>query len=336
MTTINYTCFLFKRFIKNKLNLGLILIILIILISMMITNVKSGNDDMQNHLNHFGYSQNYRRSYHNLIQYNNKIMIKSNSQDITNQLSNDNELLNYLYQNNIQYESSSHPTTSYGFMKEANNSYITGFTLLIIIFMIINLFSNNYIERMNISKLLPMNRFKKDFISIIFSFLLYGFLWIIYNVFSYILGLIISGSGSINYPITAFINDIHNGSYVNFGSLIPHMIIIKSMFMLFIACFVYLVIIICKNRIMALFSALFISFGLIISSLLFAPISRIAQWIPFSFFNGNDIVTLVLGHSIDNAKLNYQNGILILGISIVIILIILILKNISVNKIKRI
>ncbi|MBW1606316.1 hypothetical protein [Lactobacillus sp. Sy-1] len=278
---------------------------------------------MQNNLNQVGYQQNVQTSYEKLINQNVQLIKKNQSSTLSDKLVNDNYLLSYLKHYRLKYESTDKPTTSVTLFQRIGDDYMMGIILLSIIFILVNVYATSYVDRLDLVNLLPLNKIKTSIVSIGFGLLVYLSVIILPIITSLILGLFGNGFGNLNYPISSNLIDVERGDYVNIGQILTPLVIIQFLFIIFMVMFIYLIVILAKDKINSLFILIIATFGPIISIYFFKPFSQKSQFIPFSFFNGLNIVTNRLGAGISNLNLTYQNGILILLISILIIIIIL-------------
>ncbi|MHA8263455.1 hypothetical protein ACYATO_07145 [Lactobacillaceae bacterium Melli_B3] len=324
---ISYAEFLFKRFFKNKMNIGLILAIPLLVVLTMITCLNLNNDAMQRNLDQMGYHQNAQESYKKLAANNINIIKDSHSSSVSTQLMNDNNLLNYLYKHHLPYESTSNPTTSVTLIQKLGDDYMMGLTLLVVIFILINIFASSYADKVRLTSLLPIGPIKTSVVNIIFGIIIYSGVILISVVTSIITGLLGHGLGNLSYPIASYLTNWEIGDYINIRTVLIPMFVIQLLFIIFMVLLAYYVVSVLKDKLNSLFIILIITFGPLITVYFFRPISQLAQWIPVSFFNSINIVTLRLGNSINNYQLNYAHGIISLSVAIVILAFIVIIQN---------
>lgn len=233
----------------------------------------------------------------------------------------------YLRKQPLAYESQKMPVTGWQFWLQINAQYLPYLFSLIALFTLTLLLTDSYHQRIKTSRILPLLPGKLAIYDIITGVVLIVGGFILINLVIFLLATLVSGSGSLSYPVNTFhLNDAQvTISCVPIGNLIVPVLSLQVLNMLFWVAFVRLLAQIMRDKLPTLLLALLVIIGGNLAITVLKPLQRISSLFPITYLNAVDVATGSLSMRFHNAQLNIKNGIICLIISIVLIFVLTII-----------
>ena len=259
------------------------------------------------------------------------------SKELVTAINREKQKYSVLSNLNIQEHSLDYPT--YGI---DNVIWITTYIfptifILCIIFVLSQLFTSRFKGNLDSVRLLPCTHWKYTLASLIVA-ITYSLVFLgIVLVIGFILASLDSGVGSLIYPYLFF--DVEDKVYYFkpiMDILFPSVLLLV-LSLIIVVQFVYFVGLIFKNNLLTLFISILTVLGTLFGIHSIQPIQTVAQLLPFTYLRAFDVSSGILSKTIDNKSVNFETGLLVLLVSIVILSIILFVcdKINSVNKVKN-
>lgn len=136
---------------------------------------------------------------------------------------------------------------------------------------------------------------------------------------------VVYGWGNPAYPIMFYHLASKEMYFSAIGQVIAPTILLHALSLVFVAILIYLITLLTKNKMTALFvSTIVLLSGIVLPSVL-APVSAVAQWLPLTYSRSFDITTGVFQHSIDNYQVSTSLGVLVLSLSSLVLTLICLL-----------
>lgn len=273
------------------------------------------------------YKNNQRTSAYNIrvdqIENDLKITKKDksyNGLELINAINRELQYYKYLGRYNLVMDPEDFPSQGISYMNWVARYLMPIAIVISIIFIGIQLFSDDYQKSINISKVLPLSETQKT-LTQIGVIVMFGIILLLVSLaIALLLGTIFKGVGTFRTPILSYFG-IDKYKYIPIGAVFGKSIVLEVFNIITTVLFSYLLVQIFKNKMAALLCAIVAELGLMLLTTLVEPLQRIAQFLPTTYLSSVDIVTGTTGNSLENMMINFNSGILINTIFIVIFII---------------
>lgn len=255
----------------------------------------------------------------------------SSSSDLGIAIKRDNLRFKYLKQNHLRKDSDYYPNKSLSFMKWALQNLVPILFTICLIFILSQIFTDSYIDKINISKLLPYSKKRQYISNITFGLIISYSTLILFLLLSFAVGLIFGGGISARYPFLSWTSN-QNMFFQSTMTVFWKSTLLTILSICFLIELVYLIGYLVRNKFATLFINLLLICGLISGVYLIEPLQKIAKFIPTTYFNSVGVVSGQFSKQISNFSVNYQSGIICLLVSIIFIFI---LTMIVENELKK-
>ena len=237
--------------------------------------------------------------------------------------------LQYLAQNNLPEENEHYSVKGGFFVFEMMQEVLPPLAVLAVIFILTNLYSKRYYERMHLVNLLPQQNYLFANLGI-GSVVGFGYFLTVFLLI-FVSPSIFFGTGNFKYPMMCVAPAAHKSTFIPMYKLFGPTLILELFSFIFIASVVLFFTQVFKNRLITLFISVFTLVGGMVLPQYVIAARSFAQFIPMSYFFSLQPVNGMFGISnayvfADETKLvtypqvNFTNGILVLTIGIVFFL----------------
>lgn len=280
---------------------------------------------------------NWQSVYGKLLKINseNKQIVENSKDgylDIQQALENEGMFYQYLKKANIPYQDPDFPTKGLTFMMWSMNNLLPLLVVISIIYLLTQVYSGQFYERINKSSLLPYTKSNAIKQNLLLGIGLGFSVFFLYLIISLVISSAIFGIGSSEYPVLSYAVSSDKFYYQNMQSLYLPTIILFLSSLVFCILLVYWLNDVLRNQL----TALFISLLLILSQMLLIhviqPMSQIAHLLPTTYLNSLTTTTGMLGKSLSNPKINFITGLQVTVFSCVLMLCLIIVTQIKIKK----
>lgn len=273
--------------------------------------------------------QNWKEAY--FLQWKNEernyeIVSKENygSTELKVAVNREREVYKSLYPLNIKAHNLDFPTYGIDQIVWVSSAIIPTLFLISIIFLITQLFTDRYKDGLDTSILLPFSRVKYVICTLGVGLSYVSLLYIGLCIFSLLSGIFNNGFGRLDYPYPILDVVSQNVSIVKIQEILFHSLMLNFLAFIVIVEVVYLVSLFLKQKTVSLFISLILIVGLIFGTNVIQPLQKYAHIIPFTYIRAVDILSGRFPIRIQNVYLNWDFGIMILPLFIVILFILII------------
>lgn len=273
--------------------------------------------------------QNWKEAY--FLQWKNEernyeIVSKENygSTELKVAVNREREVYKSLYPLNIKAHNLDFPTYGIDQIVWVSSAIIPTLFLISIIFLITQLFTDRYKDGLDTSILLPFSRVKYAICTLGVGLSYVCLLYIGLCIFSLLSGIFNNGFGRLDYPYPILDVVSQNVSIVKIQEILFHSLMLNFLAFIVIVEVVYLVSLFLKQKTVSLFISLILIVGLIFGTNVIQPLQKYAHIIPFTYIRAVDILSGRFPIRIQNVYLNWDFGIMILPLFIVILFILII------------
>ena len=235
------------------------------------------------------------------------------------------EVYKSLYPLNIKAHNLDFPTYGIDQIVWVSSAIIPTLFLISIIFLITQLFTDRYKNGLDTSILLPFSRVKYAICTLGVGLSYVSLLYIGLCIFSLLLGIFNNGFGRLDYPYPILDVVSQNVSIVKIQDILLDSLMLNFLALIVIVEVVYLVSLFLKQKTVSLFISLILIVGLIFGTNAIQPLQKYAHIIPFTYIRAVEILSGRFPKTIQNVYLNWDFGIMILPLFIVILFILIIL-----------
>ena len=235
------------------------------------------------------------------------------------------EVYKSLYPLNIKAHNLDFPTYGIDQIVWVSSAIIPTLFLISIIFLITQLFTDRYKNGLDTSILLPFSRVKYAICTLGVGLSYVSLLYIGLCIFSLLLGIFNNGFGRLDYPYPILDVVSQNVSIVKIQDILLDSLMLNFLAFIVIVEVVYLVSLFLKQKTVSLFISLILIVGLIFGTNAIQPLQKNAHIIPFTYIRAVEILSGRFPKTIQNVYLNWDFGIMILPLFIVILFILIIL-----------
>lgn len=234
------------------------------------------------------------------------------------------EVYKSLYPLNIKAHNLDFPTYGIDHIVWVSSAIIPTLFLISIIFLITQLFTDRYKNGLDTSILLPFSRVKYAICTLEVGLSYVSLLYIGLCIFSLLLGIFNNGFGRLDYPYPILDVVSQNVSIVKIQDILLDSLMLNFLALIVIVEVVYLVSLFLKQKTVSLFISLILIVGLIFGTNAIQPLQKYAHIIPFTYIRAVEILSGRFPKTIQNVYLNWDFGIMILPLFIVILFILII------------
>lgn len=234
------------------------------------------------------------------------------------------EVYKSLYPLNIKAHNLDFPTYGIDHIVWVSSAIIPTLFLISIIFLITQLFTDRYKNGLDTSILLPFSRVKYAICTLGVGLSYVSLLYIGLCIFSLLLGIFNNGFGRLDYPYPILDVVSQNVSIVKIQDILLDSLMLNFLALIVIVEVVYLVSLFLKQKTVSLFISLILIVGLIFGTNAIQPLQKYAHIIPFTYIRAVEILSGRFPKTIQNVYLNWDFGIMILPLFIVILFILII------------
>ena len=225
-----------------------------------------------------------------------------------------------LYPLNIKAHNLVYPTHGIDQIVWILEAIIPSLFVVVIIFMLTQLFAERYQNHLDTAQLYPFSKVKFAISSLGVGVGYVTVLFIGICGFSFLIGSLISGFGQLDYPYPFY--SLANQE-VTIGKiqdvLFPGLLLAFLAFIVIVEV-VYLIAYFFKQKMPVLFISLIGIVGLLFGIQTIQPLQRIAHLIPFTYLRSVEILSGRLPKQIDNVNLNWGTGVVLLPCTIILLL----------------
>ena len=226
-----------------------------------------------------------------------------------------------LYPLNIKAHDLDYPTHGIDQIVWILEAIIPTLFVIAIIFMLTQLFAERYQNHLDTAQLYPFSKvtFAMSSLGVGVGYVTVLFIGIC--GFSFLVGSLISGFGQLDYPypIYSLVNqEVTIGKIQDV--LFPSLLLAFLAFIIIVEV-VYLIAYFFKQKMPVLFLSLIGIVGLLFGIQTIQPLQRIAHLIPFTYLRSVEILSGRLPKKIDNVKLNWDMGLVLLPCLIILLLV---------------
>lgn len=234
--------------------------------------------------------------------------------------------LKYLIVHPMPYESDS-AVTGIQFLLDLNANYWPVLFSLVMIFILTYLFTGSYKNGLDISTVLPINRFQSILTNNIVGLSVVSFIFLLLNLLVFGGAASIFGTGRSDYPY--IIHHLVSGhlvpGIVPTAKLLPQAVILQLLNFIFMVLFVQLIAKIFHNQLPTLLVSLLLLLGGHFVTIFIIPLEKIAQWLPGTYLGVLNIVSNQTAYTMNNSAINFSNGVFTLILSSILLLLLVLL-----------
>ena len=248
----------------------------------------------------------------------------SSSTELKVAINLEKEVYKSLYPLNIKAHNLDFPTYGIDQIVWVSSTIIPTLFLISIIFLITQLFTDRYKDGLDTSILLPFSRVKYAICTFGVGLSYVSLLYIGLCIFSLLLGIFNNGFGRLDYPYPILDVVSQNVSILKIQDILLDSLVLNFLAFIVIVEVVYLVSLFLKQKTVSLFISLILIVGLIFGTNAIQPLQKNAHIIPFTYIRAVEILSGRFPKTIQNVYLNWDFGIMILPLFIVILFILII------------
>lgn len=232
------------------------------------------------------------------------------------------DFFTYLKLKPLAYENQDMPVTGIQFWLHLNKQYLPYLFTLVALFILTLLFTENYKQKLNPTKLIPISKLRLTSTEITAGLILIGGSFLVINLLMFIAATFCAGSGSLEFPYLthSFVNGKVTNNFVASGKLILPIITLQILGILFLVVLVRLFAKIFRTQLPTLLFTLLLVLGVNIAEIAVPIFKKISAWLPMTYLNAVDSASGYLGLIYQNSHLNFASGIIVLLFSTIVIL----------------
>lgn len=288
-----------------------------------ISDTKKQRKDSQNLLNAFK-QQNWQEVYHYQLKAANlakNIQLKNHnvSNDEKNALTKNVKFFEYLTKHPLPYEDTP-PVTGIQFLLDLNQLYLPFLFILVVTFILTQLYTSKYKNKADISSLLPITNNHRYVFDNLIGIIIAGGIFYLLNILIFIVATLIFKTGNLNYPFYLYKNLTGQtlNEYVPTLKIIMPILVLQLLVGLFIINFIQLISNVIRDKFPTLFITLILLIGVSVSSTVIEPLQKAAAWLPTTYFNVIGIVSGKIAVQYHNNQVTFISGLITLIAGILI------------------
>lgn len=239
-----------------------------------------------------------------------------------------------LSEKNLPYEDEYLPTTATQFTLSIFRYILPALLPVGLAYVLTNLYGSAYEGKLDKNRLLP-----QSLVSVVGKNICVGSLYSLLTLLM-VLGPVVLvsglfyGWGNLNYPILFYSLTTKEMFFSAIGQVILPTILLHALSLVFMTVLIYLITVLTKNKMTALFiSTIVLLSGIALPSVL-APVSAVAHLIPTTYVRSFDITTGVFQHGIENFQVNTGLGIGVLILSTLVLSLLCLLAQKTKNNLR--
>ncbi|HFI0632846.1 TPA: hypothetical protein ACGO4G_001425 [Streptococcus suis] len=209
----------------------------------------------------------------------------------------------------LPFEDTHFPHTAFQFLPALFTYIFPALLPVGIAFVLTNVYGGAYAGKLDKYRMLPLSRGQRLVqelgVGFGFSLLLFGLV----SLVSFLAAGLVFGFGSLQYPTLAYSLDHFQLSFVTIGSVLLPSLLLQILSLVFISSLVYLISLVTKNRMTALFLSTVSLFALVWLPSLLNPLFKIAHLLPTTYMRSFEITTGVFQKGIENHVLSWELGV---------------------------
>ncbi|HFH9838960.1 TPA: hypothetical protein ACGONB_000522 [Streptococcus suis] len=209
----------------------------------------------------------------------------------------------------LPFEDTHFPHTAFQFLPSLFTYIFPALLPVGIAFVLTNLYGGAYAGKLDKYRMLPLSRGQRLMqelgVGFGFSFLLFGLV----SLVSFLAAGLAFGFGSLQYPTLSYSLDHFQLSFVTIGSVLLPSLLLQILSLVFISSLVYLISLVTKNRMTALFLSTVSLFALVWLPSLLNPLFKMAHLLPTTYMRSFEITTGVFQKGIENHVLSWGLGV---------------------------
>lgn len=233
-----------------------------------------------------------------------------NDKSLTDSINKQMKFFTYLSKVNLPDDPEDFPSQGINYMTWVLQVLIPITIILTIIFIGVQLFSDNYRYSMNISSLLPINKQKKMLIEVGVVTMIGIGLMVLSLLSALGLGTVFKEVGSLNYPILSYFA-IDKFRYIAVGSIIFKSLILECLDIIAVVLVTYSLVRIFKNKMASLLVIMLLEIGVMLLTTVVEPLQELAHLLPTTYLNSVTVVTGQAMNSFENTDVNFEMGTLV-------------------------
>ncbi|HEM3702249.1 TPA: hypothetical protein U1D11_000721 [Streptococcus suis] len=209
----------------------------------------------------------------------------------------------------LPFEDTHFPHTAFQFLPSLFTYIFPALLPVGIAFVLTNVYGGAYAGKLDKYRMLPLSRGQRMVqelgVGFGFSLLLFGLV----SLVSFLAAGLAFGFGSLQYPTLSYSLDHFQLSFVTIGSVLLPSLLLQILSLVFISSLVYLISLVTKNRMTALFLSTVSLFALVWLPSLLNPLFKMAHLLPTTYMRSFEITTGVFQKGIENHVLSWGLGV---------------------------
>lgn len=228
------------------------------------------------------------------------------------------QLFEYLQDKNLEVDADK-PLQGINFAAEYWLFVLPISVAFLLIFLLVNLYTDKFKGSVNIALLYPYPRIRLALKDLLIGITIGSGLFLLSLLLSFVFSATISGTGSWDYPYNTFdANGILR--FVSVGSLLFPTLLVQLLALSICVVFVYCIAEWIANKSTTLIISLLAVLGSLLATNTVVPLQQIAHYNPFVYLNALGVVSGEFGHAIENNALSFDSGVKILPIYLAILI----------------
>lgn len=215
---------------------------------------------------------------------------------------------------NLGYDHRLYNIQGISYVTKICNEYLPVLLALLLIYITSSMYCSTYVDSMDKQKILPLSSLKRQNSRLLAGAIVGGFIVFLITGVSLMSGMIGNTLGNLNSPVLCYTLEGAD-TFIPFITILPQFIILLILSILFIVNFVSVLSIFIRRHMTCMLLSLVIVVGCIIFTVEFAPLQPYMHLLPTTYIRAFQVVSGELTSITHNANINLFNGILILGIS---------------------
>lgn len=219
------------------------------------------------------------------------------------------------------------------FMAKALNYYAPVILAILLIYIVSSMYCSTYLDNMDLQKLLPMSPIARQKSRMVAGGIAGGFIILFIAGISFICGTVINAMGNLSSPVLTYTLQGAD-SYVSILSVLPQFLLLVSFAIFFIVNFISVISLFARKHITCMLISLVIIVGCLVSATNIAQLQPYLHLLPTSYLNSFQIISGEFAFLTGNANADLLHGILVLGLSNAILILLYYYIPILKNRVK--
>lgn len=219
------------------------------------------------------------------------------------------------------------------FMAKALNYYAPVILAILLIYIVSSMYCSTYLDNMDLQKLLPMSPIARQKSRMVAGGIAGGFIILFIAGISFICGTVINAMGNLSSPVLTYTLQGAD-SYVSILSVLPQFLLLVSFAIFFIVNFISVISLFARKHITCMLISLVIIVGCLVSATNIAQLQPYLHLLPTSYLNSFQIISGEFTFLTGNANADLLHGILVLGLSNAILILLYYYIPILKNRVK--